>query len=720
MKFVPLLLLLLWFSNIGEISASINATDCVSCHQQAVSDWNQSDHAKAMAIANKHSVLGDFSGVEAEHYSQNAKFYTKNDTYRIRFTENASTNDYEVKFTFGHYPLQQYLIEKDGGRLQVFPFAWDSRTEQNGGQRWYPIYPEEDIKPNDRLHWQQPLQNWNGMCADCHSDGLKRNYNVADNSFDTHWDNINVGCQSCHGKMTEHPKTDSTQTTSSEPLLSKEEQQEFGNWLRTKDDKVAHWQGPPRDNKFMDTCFACHSLRAPLTDGIDSETAFLDQFSPTLLSPPLYHADGHIKEEVYVYGSFLQSKMFAAGVNCLDCHNQHSMKIKVQGNGLCLQCHNPQEYQQPEHIRHPMDSAGAQCVNCHMPETTYMGVDDRRDHNLTVPRPDLSVTYDTPNACNQCHQDQSAQWAAKNVELWHGKPKSLPQGEQAYIDLMHRGYLPQQAHFRLINDEQLSVIKRASAISMLPNSVQQLSDADIQKWVNSEHDLIRLATARIGHLLPPAERLKSYQTLLNDKYKAVRAFAASDLIGLGLDTTAVFKQALDILLTSNAQTQWRGEGNLNQSQVYMKLQQNQQAIDALLHGIEVDPYFDINYVNLVDIYRASQQTDKVAQTLQQGLTANPKSAVLHYAQGLHLIRQQQKLQSIKSFKQAIKWDSQNVQYAYVYFIALDSVDQTKRAVSELKKVIKQYNNAPQLIELGISFSRKIGDQGSFNFFQRLN
>ncbi|WP_342806260.1 ammonia-forming cytochrome c nitrite reductase subunit c552 [Alteromonas sp. M12] len=720
MKFLSLFIAFFLFTSSNNVSAAAEVKDCVGCHQQAVSDWQQSDHAKAMAIADKHSVLGDFSGVETEHYSQHAKFYTKNDTYRISFTENSSTHDYEVKYTFGHYPLQQYLIEKEGGRLQVFPFAWDSRTKQNGGQRWYPIYPEEDIKPNDRLHWQQPLQNWNGMCADCHSDGLKRNYNVAEDSFDTHWDNINVGCQSCHGEMTEHPKTNARQTTSTKSLLNKEEQREFGNWLRGKEDKVAHWQGPPRDNKFMDSCFACHSLRAPLTDGINPETAFLDQFSPTLLSPPLYHADGHIKEEVYVYGSFLQSKMFAAGVNCLDCHNQHSMKIKVQGNGLCLQCHSPQEYQQPEHIRHPMDSAGAQCVNCHMPETTYMGVDDRRDHSLTIPRPDLSVTYGTPNACNQCHQDQSAQWAAKNVQQWHGKPKSLPQGEQAYIDLMHQGYLPLQAHFALINDEQLSVIKRASAISMLPNSVQQLSDADIQQWVSSEHDLIRLATARIGQLLPPAERLKSYQTLLSDQYKAVRVFAASNLINLGFEATPVFKQALDALLSSNELTQWRGEGNLNQSQVYMKLQQNQQAIDALLHGIEVDPYFDINYVNLVDIYRASQQTDKVAQTLQQGLTANPKSAVLHYAQGLHLIRQQQKLQSIKSFKQAIKWDSQNVQYAYVYFIALDSVDQTKRAVSELKKVIKQYNNAPQLIELGINFSRKIGDQGSFNFFQRLN
>ena len=720
MKFLSLLILLTGFFYIIDVSASTAEQNCVSCHQQALSAWGKSDHAKAMAVADKESVLGDFSGAQVSHYSQHATFFKKDASYWITLIEGAKPQNYQVKYTFGHYPLQQYLIEQEGGKLQVFPFAWDARTKQEGGQRWYPNYPAEDIQANDRLHWQQPLQNWNGMCADCHSDGLKRNYTVADDSFATNWDNINVGCQSCHGDMQNHTKSKQVSNKSSAQLsLSKQEQEQIGHWLRGTDDKVAHWQGAPRDNEFMETCFACHSLRTPLTDGIKPDTAFLNQFSPSFLSPPLYHADGQIKEEVYVYGSFLQSKMFAAGVNCLDCHDPHSMKIKTQNNGLCLQCHSPQEYQQEQHMRHPMESTGAQCVNCHMPETTYMGVDDRRDHSFKIPRPDLSLAYGTPNACTQCHEDKSAQWAAQNLQQWHGKAKSLPQSEQAYMDLMQQGYLPIQTHLALISDTKVSVLKRATAISMLPNSTQQLNNADIQTWLSSEHDLIRLALARIGQLLPPAERLKGYQELLTDKYLAVRIAAANNLINLGLDNKPVFEQALQALLSSNQVTQWRGEGNLNQSQVYTQLGQTQQAIDALLHGIKVEPYFDANYINLAETYRSLGQTAKVEQTLQQGLQANPKSAFLHYSQGMHLIRQQQKEQSITSFKQAIKWEPNNIQFAYVYFIALDSIGQTKRAVSELKMVIKQYNNAPQLLELGLSFSQKTADQKSFRFFQSL-
>lgn len=354
-----------------------------------------------------------------------------------------------------------------------------------------------------------------------------------------------------------------------------------------------------------------------------------------------------------------------------------------------------------------------------MPQTTYMGVDDRRDHSFKIPRPDLSVSYGIPNACTQCHEDKSEQWAAQNLKQWHGKPKSLTQAEQMYMNLMHQDYLPMQAHLALINDSKLSVIKRATAISMLPNSTQQLSNEDIQSWLKSEHGLIRLALARIGQLLPPAERLKGYQNLLGDKYLAVRIATANNLINVGLENKPVFDQALQALLSSNQVSQWRGEGNLNQSQVYIQLGQTQQAIKALQHGIEVDPYFDVNYINLAEVYRTAGQAKKEQEILQQGLKANPKSGFLHYSQGMHLIRQQQKALSVESFQQAIKWEPTNVQYAYLYFLVLDSIDQTKRAVSELKNVLKQYNNAPHLLQLGLSFSQKTADQASFMFFQRL-
>jgi len=689
--------------------------DCVACHVQQVSDWQKSDHAKAMAEATENSVLGDFSGAEMSHYSQHARFFTQDGQFKIAFTEDSKTSIYQVKYTFGHYPLQQYLIEAAGGRFQVFPFAWDARTKENSGQRWYPIYPQEDIKSADRLHWQQPMQTWNGMCADCHSDGLTRNYSKNDNTFNTQWDNISIGCQSCHGKMQEH----ATQSQRSPLTLTKEEKQAIGHCLRAPNEKVASWQGQPRDPAGMDSCFACHSLRSPLTDGIKPDTAFLDQFSPSLLSQPFYYADGQIKEEVYVYGSFLQSKMFAAGVTCLDCHDKHTMKIKVQGNGLCLQCHSPETYQQNTHLRHPLNSEASQCVSCHMPETVYMGVDFRRDHSLRIPRPDLSVQTDIPNACNKCHQNESAAWATEQVKKWHGPTKKLSKEEQAFFDLQQQGYLPVAEHFALINDVNISVIKRASALMMLPNSVSQLSDIEVKPWVTSEHDLIRLAVAKIGQLLPINHRLKSYQSLLGDRYKAIRIAAANNLLDVGLQNTSLFRTALEELMTSNQVNQWRGEGNLNQSMVHMQLNDIAKAIEALSHGIASDPYFAENYINLADIYRAEQNNEKERETLVKGLNSNPKSALLHYSHGMYLIRQQEKTQAVSAFKQAIKYEPNNLQYAYVYLLALDNSGQTKRAINDLKLVIKQFSYPPQLLDLGLSFSQKIGDNESYHYFLNL-
>lgn len=708
------------------VSANSNKGDCVSCHNSAVSDWQQSDHAKAMDVANNKTVLANFQNITTVHFSQKARFYKQGDLFKIDLTEGGNTTTYTVSYTFGHYPLQQYLVPTEDGRFQVFPFAWDSREISKGGQKWYPNYANEDIQANDRLHWQQPLQNWNGMCADCHSDGLKRNYSSSENSFDSHWDNINIGCQSCHGKMDDH--TGTLTNTKTSLIGSNKQMQQVLSWLLTPGDSVARLrdtqgnlaskQAKHVNGKFMETCFSCHSLRAPLTDGIEPDVEFLNQFSPSLLSQPLYHSDGQIKEETYVYGSFLQSKMFTEGVTCLDCHNKHTMKVKTQTNGLCLQCHNAEVYQQQKHTGHSLNSTGSQCVNCHMPEVTYMGVDARRDHSFRIPRPDLSEIYDTPNACVNCHQEQDNKWAEMQLEQWHGKPTPLSDGEQLFINLQHQGWLPLAVHLKLINNQDLNEIKRASAIMLLPNSTQQLSELQVQTWVSSSEPLIRLAIARIGHLLPPTERTKSYKNLLDDKYKAIRVAAANHLISSGLEKSPSFKKAFDELIGSNEISSWRGEGKLNQSLVHLNKGKRKLAMASLNQAIDIDPYFDVSYVNLADAYRNINDTKNEQLTLSLGIKQNPKSAILHYSYGMYLIRSGDKPSSIAAFANAIKFDQTNPQYVCLYLLALDSVGNTSKAIRELKTVIKRYRYNSQLVELGLSFSQKLQDRKSYQFFDQ--
>ena len=165
--------------------------------------------------------------------------------------------------------------------------------------------------------------------------------------------------------------------------------------------------------------------------GLRSWQAVSRLLSPGVLDRPLYHADGQQRDEVYNWGSFLQSKMYANGVTCSDCHNPHSGKLRAEGNALCATCHLPSKYDTAAHHHHKPASAGAACVGCHMPSATYMVVDPRHDHSLRMPRPDLSVKLGTPNACNGCHTNRDARWAAAQMTPWYGH---APQGFQRFAE----------------------------------------------------------------------------------------------------------------------------------------------------------------------------------------------------------------------------------------------------------------------------------------------
>ncbi len=701
-------------------SPSISNQQCISCHQQSHETWQKSDHAKAMAIADKNSVLANFNNVDVEHYGQKAHFFIKDNLYQVTINYDEKLDTYPIKYTFGHFPLQQYLVETEKGRLQVLPFAWDSRTKADGGQRWYHNYSHEEIRPEDRLHWRQPLQNWNGMCADCHSDGLVRNYNKETNTFTSQFDNINVGCLSCHGDMSAHAKTSKPNKRNIANDITSQKHP-TGQWLRTVTDKTAKWQGTKRDNSFMDGCFACHSLRAPLTDGISANKPFLDQFTPQLPAAPNYHVDGQINEEVYVYGSFLQSKMYGKGVNCLDCHDKHTMKLKAEGNGLCLQCHGGEVYNRKSHHQHQETSTGAQCVNCHMPTNRYMGVDDRRDHSFKIPRPDLSAQFNTPNACTQCHDDKSNQWASDNLEKWHGKPKALLKSKQFLMTLNSGQAINLEDHLSIIADTKLDVISRASALQMLNLTTQMITIEILKPYLIHQEDLIRLSAASAALLLTPEVRILHLSPLLTDKLKAIRVVAARSLVTskVAAKHQQVFNNAFRELIISNELTSWRGEGRANQAILALENGEAKKAEKALKAVIDIEPYFDVGYINLADLYRTQQRPAQVASVLAKGMKNLPKTGGLKYAYALHLVRTQQHDKALGFFEKATLLEPSSEQYLYAYILSLDGQGETVNALNKLQQLITNYSNNQQLKELGLYLAQKTQNRQMYDWFTGL-
>lgn len=684
--------------------------ECAACHKTELQHWQKSDHAKSMALPSKSTVLANFNKTTVEHHGQKAVFYIKDNRYFVDISYDDNTETLAIAYTFGHYPLQQFLVETEVGRLQVLPFAWDSRTLAEGGQRWYHNYANEEIRPEDRLHWRQPLQNWNGMCADCHSDGLKRNFDGETNTFNTEYTDINVGCISCHDAKPH-----------AENIASSQPKKTAGHWQRKSGENTAKWTGDKRDNSFMDNCFSCHSLRSPLTDGITPGGKFLDKFSPQLLQAPMYHADGQIKEEVYVYGSFLQSKMFANGVNCIDCHDQHTMKIKIPGNGLCLQCHASEVFDKPEHHNHPVGSDGAQCVNCHMPDNRYMGVDDRRDHSFKIPRPDLSQKLATPNACTSCHEGKDNQWAVNFMSKWQAKPRTDSQTQQDFWALKTGQSLPVERHLAIVADASIDVISRATALQMLAFSTDQISAPLLKPYLTSDEDLLRLAAASASTLINPGFRAEQLAPLLNDPLKAIRVAAARSLVDIYMPEahTLSFNKAFTELNYSNELSGWRGEGLLNQGGISMARNDLNATEKAFKKAIKVDPYFDSAYSNLAELYRNQGKNAQVVAVYNSALNKIPNSALLHYGYGLHLVRQQQLANAVAKFKKAMQLDPTNTQYAYVYALSVDGTGDTPQALTILKDNINNYPANQQLVELGLSLAQKNQDKASFDYFMAL-
>jgi len=492
-------------------------------------------------------------------------------------------------------------------------------------------------------------------------------------------------------------------------------------WLRKSGQKTAHWQGAKRDNAFMDNCFACHSLRSALTDGFKANKAFLDQFNPQLPSAPNYHADGQIKEEVYVYGSFLQSKMYAKGVNCLDCHDKHTMKLKIAGNGLCLQCHSAETYNVKEHHQHQENSAGVECVNCHMPENRYMGVDDRRDHSFKIPRPDLSQNFKTPNACTQCHDDKSDQWASENLKQWHGKPKALKNSKQFLIALNSGQALKLTEHLSIIADESLDAISRASALQQLAYTTQTIKAEVLRPYLIHKEALIRLSAASAANLLPPAKKVALLEPLLSDLYKSIRIAAAQALLDskISVKNQAVYIRAFKELQQSNTINSWRGEGRINQGIAALKNRDINSAEKAFKAAIVIEPNFEMGYINLANLYRSLQKPAQVKSVLIKGMENLPESGTIKYSFGLHLVRQKKLDKAVSFFESSMLLSPDNAQYAYTYILAMDGAGKSIQALTKLKSLISLYADQAQLRELGLYLSQKLNEKGLYDDFKSI-
>ncbi len=664
----------------------VGSEACRDCHAAEHAAWLNSHHDLALQPATPDTILATGSG---NH--EGTRFEIEGG--RLTISPDPDTR-LTPRFTFGIAPLQQYVVDGDNGAWQTYPIAWDSRPGSEGGQRWFNLH--DDVYPaGDPMHWQGRANRWNSQCADCHSTGVTKNYDPAERSYETTLEVEDVGCEACHGPGSLHLADPAAQ-----PLLRTGAQPEE-----------------------IDTCAGCHSRRSQIAEGFRPGLPYYDFYSPRLLEPGLYHVDGQILEEVYVWGSFLSSRMHRSGVTCTDCHDPHSARLERPGDDTCTFCHQVRppaefaaaggrDFASPDHHFHPPDSEGARCVACHMPSRTYMGVDDRRDHSFRIPRPDLSLTLGVPEPCTGCHTDKTHAWAATVLEEHSGRQRpdhfaatfAAADGAEPGADA---------ALAAMVSDTTNPIMVRASALARL-GAYDRGYTLDAIRLARRDEPLLRYAAPLAAASLSPDRSWRLLTPLLTDELRAVRHAAVMALLPtLGADPAYRDRLAphLEAWIADQSFNLDYPETLTNLAGAYLAMGDPQAAEAALNESLALQASWIPGLLSLADLYRVTGRDPEGGRLLEQALALSEAQPEVAYAFALWLIRQGRREEALEKLALAASGAPDQRRYAYTWAVALNDSGDPAQAISVLESLLERWPDDADLLFAAVTMLR---DQGRFS------
>jgi len=721
-----------------RVATYVGSRNCIECHRDYYEQWKGSHHHLAMDQATPETVLGDFNDAPFEHHGIQSRLFRRDGKYMVH-TEgpDGQMADFEIKYVFGVSPLQQYMVEFDRtddqpehevARVQVLRITWDTERRE-----WFYLPPpdvDEKLDPSDDLHWTGVAQRWNNMCADCHSTNLQKNFDHKNGGYHTTWSEINVGCETCHGPGSIHEEL------ANRTSLFWDRKRGFG-LVDLKNDAQTQ----------IETCAPCHSRRRYVHHGFLPGDHYYDHYANELMERATYFADGQILDEDYVYGSFIQSKMFHKGIRCTDCHDPHTTRTKLEGNAVCTSCHQHPagKYDSPAHHFHEPGTLGAACVECHMPETTYMEVDPRRDHSIRVPRPDLSVALGVPNACTRCHLDkeeaglghrddltQYLDWtlaardgdqqvkqalARVDAEMdaacreWYGDkpkgPREKPHFSFALTEARKGSPDATPALIDVATDARIPGVIRATA--MLELGAYDGRDSMDASRAGLDDPDPQVRAAAIGNLqgrLPPQELLAVLLPRLDDPVRLVRTEAARVLAtvaasGFPKRDAEKLESVLDEFHAGLMMSNDRAAAHLTWGIVQETLGNFQPAIEAYETAIRIEPGFTGPRTNLAAVCdrlaeEAEAQVRQAAMLRQPAAGSRAAQQVQQYRQRAQQLRKEELVCLERDAK--LVPDNAAIQYRYGMLLYLHR--RLQEAEQALLRAHRLEPNNPQFL-LGI-------------------
>lgn len=641
---------------------------CKDCHEEAYANWGKSHHALAERKFDSQRDGPAFDPArKIQHGKQTSEARLSNGIPQLVTTGlDGQMKPFVPERVIGVDPLLQYLIPAPGGRWQTAELTYDPHK-----QEWFNVFGDEDRTPGEWGHWTGRGMNWNNMCANCHNTRVRKNYDAPTDTYRTAMAEMGVGCESCHGPMADHNAWQAKHPNKSgDPTVRKIKRQEM-----------------------FSTCGQCHARRAELTDDFKPGDNFFDHHQLTIPDETdIFYPDGQIRDEDYEFTAFLGSKMHAAGVRCVDCHEPHTSKLRVPGNLMCMSCHGstttngapridpethsfhkPKSSGPPaEHKAAALIGSGDNCTDCHMPLTTYMQRHPRHDHGFTIPDPRLTKELGIPNACNRCHTNQTADWSLEAMNKWYGpRTNELMRTRATAVAKARNGDAAATPMLVKLVASDTNFFWRAVAANLLKRWAGETNVTEVLlQAVGDTNELVRAMAVR-----------------------GLEPLARSGFVPVG---TALTERLSDPVRAVRVEAAWAW---------HHALETNSPGIADLLTYLQHNADQPSGAMQLGVFHLDRGEVAQATGYFRHAVSWDTNSAPLHHALALALSTEGKALEAVASLQTACRLAPRDAEYRYKLALALNEAGQLGAARTALEETVKldpQYSRA--WYNLGLAYS----------------
>jgi Flp pilus assembly protein TadD len=609
-------------------------------------------------------------------------------------------NRYQIDFALGGKNVYYFLTPMERGRLQVLPLAYDVRE-----QVWYDttasmvrhFFGVED----EALDWREQPLTFNTSCYSCHVSQLSTNYDLKSDSYETKWTEPGINCETCHGPGGEHVRVfrEAPEGTIPEDIKI----------IRTSDFT---------SGQLNDLCATCHAKMSPLTSSFSPGDRFFDHFFIHAFEHSDYYPDGRDLGENFTHTLWLLSPCAVSGeLDCMHCHTSSGRNRHTGENEdkACMPCHEDYVKDPASHSFHPAESSGSRCVGCHMPSTFFARM-ERHDHSMLPPTPAATIKFESPNACNICHDDETAEWADRWVREWY------PTDYQSKV--LHRATLVDAARkedwsrlpemLAYISSDDRDQVFAASLIRMLRACPDEKVAPALLGALKDASPLVRSSAASSLQYLPQPEVEKGLLAALRDDYRGVRIEAARSLAHYprerfdSEDRRALASASGELEASLKVRPDnWVFHYNLGN--YYVERGQPREALEAFRTASLLDSSQLMPLVNASMIHARLGNNTEAERKLRKALEIDSDNPQANFNLGLLLAEQGDRTGAERCLRLALKSDPELAEAAFNLGV-LVSQDRPEEAVRLTRKA---FTLRPDAARYGYTYAFYLSQQGNF-------